>query len=137
MELEVSFKSDGLTLAGVLHVPPRLSPGEKRPAIIVLHGFGANKDGINHRNEAEMYCDLGYFALRFDMRGCGASEGPRGRILCLDQVDDTRNAIDWLQTFSGIDAERIAVYRWRGSARFGGDIVWRLGGRRKKVHAAA
>jgi len=28
---------------------------------------------------------LGYVTLRFDMRGCGESEGERGRVICLEQ----------------------------------------------------
>ena len=75
METPVSFKSDGLTLAGVLHKPDDMQDGERRPGVLVLHGFGGNKDGDTHENEARAYCDWGYVVLRFDYRGCGESEG--------------------------------------------------------------
>jgi len=29
---------------------------------------------------------LGYVVLRFDMRGCGTSEGQRGKVLCEQHV---------------------------------------------------
>ena len=32
--------------------------------------------------------------LRFDMPGCGESEGPRGRLICLDQVQATSRRAD-------------------------------------------
>ena len=43
METKVKFKSDELTLFGVLHVPDDLAPGEKRAAFVILHGFGGYK----------------------------------------------------------------------------------------------
>ena len=39
----VSFASDGLKLSGVVHVPDDDRPGERRPAIIMMHSFGANE----------------------------------------------------------------------------------------------
>lgn len=44
MQQQVSFGSNGLTLTGVLHLQDDMQPGEKRPAIMVLHGFGGNKN---------------------------------------------------------------------------------------------
>src|SRR5262245_55838956 len=43
MEERVTFVSHGLKLAGVLHIPDEMAPGERRPACLVLHGFGSNK----------------------------------------------------------------------------------------------
>ena len=45
MDTPVHFESAGLKLAGVLHRPDDLAPGERRAALIVLHGFGSNKNG--------------------------------------------------------------------------------------------
>src|SRR5262245_8852245 len=92
MEERVTFNSDGLKLAGVLHVPEGRGSG-RRPAVLVLHGFGSNKDSGGTVATAKLYESLGYVALRFDMRGCGASEGPRGKVICLEQVEDTKNAL--------------------------------------------
>ena len=44
MEERVTFNSDGLKLAGVLHVPDAKGAGGRRPGVLVLHGFGSNKD---------------------------------------------------------------------------------------------
>ena len=110
MEQRVHFSSAGLKLAGILHLPADMKPGERRPAIMVLHGFGSNKDSGTSRTVAELFTSLGYVTLRFDMRGCGESAGQRGRVICLEQVEDTRNALSFLQTRNEVDRERIAVY---------------------------
>ena len=109
METSVSFMSDGFRLAGILHTPADLAPGDKRPAVLVLHGFGTGKDGSTPEILANMFCDWGYIALRFDMRSCGDSEGEKGLLRCLDQVEDTRNAVTWIAEQDGVDPERIGA----------------------------
>jgi len=107
MEERVSFTSHGLKLAGILHLPePR---AERSAAFLVLHGFGSNKDGVGGTTVARMLSGLGYAALRFDFRGCGESGGERGRIICKEQVEDTRNALSFLAGRGDIDPKRIAV----------------------------
>jgi alpha-beta hydrolase superfamily lysophospholipase len=106
----VHFISAGLQLTGIQHLPPDAKPGERRPAFMVLHGFGSNKDSGVPRTAAELFASLGYVALRFDMRGCGESEGARGRVICLEQVEDTRHALEFLQTRDEVQKDRIAVY---------------------------
>ena len=108
MEERVSFVSDGLKLAGVLHLPDA-GPAERRAAFLVLHGFGSNKDGGGGTTVAKMLAGLGYAALRLDFRGCGESEGERGRVICKEQVEDTRNALSFLATRPQVDSKRIAV----------------------------
>src|SRR5262245_4506134 len=95
-DLKVTFPSDGLNLAGVVRVPDGVQAGARRPAFIVMHGFGSNMNSNNVLEPCAMFEKLGYVTLRFDMRGCGASEGERARILCLDQVADACNALAFL-----------------------------------------
>jgi alpha/beta superfamily hydrolase len=109
MEHKVSFPSGELAMAGVLHLPDDLRAGEKRPAIIVLHGFGSNKDGGVALVAARLFEKLGYVTLRFDMRGCGESAGERGRVICLEQVEDTQHALSWLSRREEVIADRVAV----------------------------
>jgi hypothetical protein len=107
MEERVSFTSDRLRLSGVLGLPD--SRGERHATFLVLHGFGSNKDGVGGKAVAAMLTGLGYAALRFDFRGCGESEGERGRVICQEQVRDTKNALSFLATRADIDPHRIAV----------------------------
>jgi len=108
MEERVSFVSGGLKLAGVLHLPEGVPRG-RRAAFLVLHGFGSNKDGGTAMIAAKMFAGLGYAALRFDMRGCGESEGEFGRILCLEEVEDARSAVGFLAARPEVDPGRIAL----------------------------
>jgi alpha-beta hydrolase superfamily lysophospholipase len=105
-EERVGFSSAGLKLSGVLHVPKGVG---RRAAFLVLHGFGGSKDSATAIETARLFAALGYVALRFDMRGCGESEGARGRVICLEQVEDTRNALSHLATRAEIDPNRIGV----------------------------
>src|SRR3954447_686227 len=103
-EEKISFESDGLKLSGVLAFPDGPA-GKRYPAMMVLHGFGSNKDSTRCIDPCRLLNSLGYATLRFDMRGCGESEGEPRRVLCLDQVADTRNAISYLAAHSGIDPD--------------------------------
>ena len=110
MEERAHWQSAGLKLSGVVEFPEGMKRGEKRPAFLVLHGFGSNKQSELTRTVTRMFTALGYAALRFDMRGCGESEGERGRVICLEQVEDTKSAVDFLQTTDFVDPKRIAVF---------------------------
>ncbi len=109
MEERDTFESDGLALAGIVHTPSGLSPGERRPVFLVLHGFGGGKGGDGSIAAAKMFADLGYITLRFDYRGCGESEGEFGRIICLEQVRDTQAAHAFMAARPDVDPARIGV----------------------------
>ena len=122
METAVHFDSGGFELAGLLHVPPDLAPGQRRAAVVVLHGFGSNKDGGISMAASQLFASLGYITLRFDMRGCGQSQGPRGKVICLEQVADTQAALDFLQSRPEVDASRMGVM----GHSFGGAVAIRV-----------
>ena len=117
------FVSDGLKLRGIVHLPEDLRKG-KRAAFLVLHGFGSNKESGSAARPAEQLAKLGYVALRFDMRGLGESEGEHARVICLEQVADTRNALTALARHPAIDPDRIAVV----GTSFGGAVAVYAGG---------
>ena len=131
MAEKIFFSSDGLKIAGILDLPADYKRGERRPAFIVLHGFGGNKDGQGQSVVAQQFADWGYVTLRIDFRGCGESEGERGRIICLDQVADTRNALSYFATREEVDPEKIALV---GSS-FGAAVAVFTGGADRRVAA--
>jgi dipeptidyl aminopeptidase/acylaminoacyl peptidase len=110
MEERVQWKSAGLRISGVIEFPEDMQRGERRAAMLVLHGFGSNKDAPMVKTVTRIFTSLGYVALRFDMRGCGESEGERGRVICLEQVADASRAFDYLSTHESIDAKRIGIF---------------------------
>jgi uncharacterized protein len=131
MQERLTFDSDGLKLSAIVHVPDDIRPGERRPAVMVLHGFGSKKESTNCIGPCEMLTGWGYVTIRFDFRGCGESEGEYGRLICLEQVSDTSNALSYLQSRADVDPDRIAAL---GSS-FGAAVAVYTGGVDKRVAA--
>src|ERR1700756_2595411 len=123
-EERTTFMADGRALAGIVRVPDGARAGERHPALIVLHGFGSNMNAGNVLAPCAMLQELGYVTLRFDMPGCGESEGERGRLICLDQVAATREALTMLAAHRRVDPARIALI---GSS-FGAAVAVYAGG---------
>ncbi len=119
----VSFTSDGLKLSGAVHVPSDLRAGERRAAIVMMHGFGANKNG-GPEWVCRQFAQWGYVALRFDFRGCGESEGTRGRVIPSEEIADARNALTYMTTRVDVDPAAIALC---GSSLGGGVAVQAAG----------
>jgi alpha-beta hydrolase superfamily lysophospholipase len=108
-EQSVSFTLDDLTLAGTVKVPDGVAPGERRPAFIVLHGFGSHSGACNVLQPCAMFEQLGYVTMRFDMPGCGKSDGEKGLLLCPEQVRATSAALTELVKNANVDPDRVAV----------------------------
>jgi hypothetical protein len=123
-EQRVNFKADGLTLAGVVQVPDGVPATARRPAFMVLHGFGSNMNAGNVLKPCAMLNELGYVTLRFDMPGCGESEGEKGRLICLEQVAAVSQALSLLAQHPQVNPARIAVL---GSS-FGAAVAVYAGG---------
>ena len=127
----VAIPSGSLRLAGILRFPADIGPNERRPAIIVLHGFGSNTKSGNVQLPMTMLSERGYVTLGVDMRGCGDSEGEPGYIRCLDQVADTSAALSFLMHHPNVEPDRIALL---GSS-FGAAVAVYTGGVDSRVAA--
>jgi hypothetical protein len=108
VEQNVLISSGAVALAGQFEPPPG-GDARRKPAIVILHGFGGHKDGPQQRWSQRFFSGLGYATLRLDFRGCGDSEGKRGHILPHDQVADARAAVGYLATRREVDPSRIAL----------------------------
>ena len=130
-EERISFTSKGLKLAGTVRVPAGVGPHERRPAFMVLHGFGSNQNSTNVLEPCAMLEKLGYVTLRFDMPGCGTSEGEKGLLICHDQVQATSDALTFLAKHPHVEPDRIGAI---GSS-FGAAVAVYTGGVDKRVAA--
>ena len=108
-EKTISFHSQGLNLAGVLRWPAGFKAGERRPALVVLHGFGSNKGAENVLGPCAEIEAMGYITLRFDMPGCGDSEGPRGHLICMEQVQATLDAVSFMSAEPSVQTNAIGL----------------------------
>ena len=119
MQEEVVFYSWGCKLAAVLHVPHYYVPGQKRPAVVMSHGMANDRDESGqHTFMGKKLEEAGYVVLRFDFRGCGVSDAPRGRMLIgTEWPQDLRNAITYVSMRPEVDSERIGAIgsSWGGS----------------------
>lgn len=115
---KVSFYSNGYKLDGVIYKPTGMKKREKRPGIVICHGFTGIKE-LYLPDIARHFSSAGYISLIFDYRGFGESEGPRWRLIPTEQVEDIRNAITFLSLQEGVDEERLGLY----GTSFGGANV--------------
>ncbi len=108
-ERTVTFYSEGSRITGDLFLPDGMKAGERRPGIVLCHGFTGIRAGILP-DYARAFCQAGFVALTFDYRGFGDSEGTQWRLIPLEQIDDIRNAITYLEGCPEVDVERIGLW---------------------------
>ncbi len=123
MQQEVSFFSDHYKIHGDLYLPDDLKPDERRSGIVLIQGFATAKSPPMTAMAEEMV-QWGYVVLNFDFRGFGDSEGHKWRMLPLEQVEDSRNAISFLQAHPSVIADSIGVY---GASWGGGLAIYTTG----------
>ncbi len=105
----VKFFSEGSQIEGDLFLPDRLQPGERRPGIVLCQGFTGVRSLILP-DYAKVFADAGFVVLTFDYRGWGPSEGAKWRLVPLEQVDDIRNALTFLEAQPEVDADRLGLW---------------------------
>lgn len=117
----VTFRSQGIDCAAWYYAPVGLKTGDRRPAIVMAHGFSGVKE-MYLDNFASRFARAGFAVLVFDYRYFGGSGGePRGQILWPEQVVDYRNAISWVSLQAEVDAARIGVW---GTSLSGGHALY-------------
>ncbi|MFI5979691.1 alpha/beta fold hydrolase [Streptomyces sp. NPDC051555] len=110
--------------------------GEKRPAVLLAHGFGGSKDDV--RDQAEQLARDGYAVLTWSARGFGRSGGKIGLNDPDHEVKDVSRLIDWLATrpevqLDGAGDPRVGVT----GASYGGAVSLLAAGYDHRVDAIA
>lgn len=138
--------SEGTRMAADLFVPDDLKAGERRPAILLCHGWAGPKAHLS-RTYAPYFCAAGFVCLTFDYRGWYESDARlvtmdrqpavdadgyisvrakpvREVVDPLDQNRDIRNAIDFLLAEPTVDVDRLGLW---GSSFGGGHVIYVAG----------
>lgn len=111
-ELEVTFNSGGIILAGTLTLPATPGP---HPAVVLVSGSGdqgRDSDFFGLRFFAVIADHLtrqGIATLRFDDRGVGGSGGDGLQTTIDDRIGDVTAAVAWLRQRPELDAARIGL----------------------------
>ena len=139
----VKIWSEGTRIAGDLYRPTDIQPGEKRPAIVLSHGWGGGKNGCRGI-ATRLASEAGYICLAIDYRGWGESDSRlqivgdmpepdengeadvRVKIIRTvvdpwDQLVDVQHAIDYILGEPNVDVHRIGYW---GSSYSGGHAMW-------------
>ncbi len=114
-EVDITFTSDGLKLAGTLALPEETQGSV--PAVVFVHGSGPvdrneNVPGLEidvFRAIAHRLAQAGIGSLRYDKRGVGESEGIFSEASMTDLLNDARAAIDFLKAREEIDGGQLFV----------------------------
>jgi len=114
----VHFESEGVRCEGDLVLPPNFDSAGAYAALVLGHGFTVQRTSLVE--EARLFSEAGYVVLAIDYRHFGGSGGePRGRLWPLQETEDVKAAIDWLEAQPGVDRDRIGLW----GTSFGGGIV--------------
>lgn len=106
---EIEFESVGSTFRGRLYLPNRTT--EKRPVVIMAHGFSATIHGMVADKYAEEFYKAGYAVLLYDHRNFGISDGtPRQELNYWVQCRGYIDALNFANTLSKIDENKITLW---------------------------
>jgi fermentation-respiration switch protein FrsA (DUF1100 family) len=109
MKSNVTFKSNGLKIAGHLYLPDEYKEGEKCPAIIISHPMGGVKEQTAGLY-AKKLSERGFITLAFDASYQGESEGePRYLEDPFARAEDVKSAVTFLETRDEVDGEEIGA----------------------------
>jgi len=111
-EENVTFVSDGISLAGTLTLPE--GGTESVPGVLFIHGSGpvdrdGNASGLKmdaYRQLAHALAEVGVGSLRYDKRGVGESGGTFVETSRKDLLSDANAALFTLRSAKEIDAGR-------------------------------
>ncbi len=116
----VSFYSEGVKLRGDLFLPDGTAANERRPGIVLCHGYTGVRS-LYLPDNARLLTEAGYVALTFDYKGWGDSDGPKSRLSPYGRVIDSQAALTFLGAQPMVDPDRLGLY---GTSYGGATVVW-------------
>jgi len=105
----------GMTMKCTLAVP---KTNTSRPIILILHGFGGDRNGFPITGTGERFfertarilAEQGFCSFRVDFRGCGENAGDYSVTTFSGQVSDAKVALNYIETLADpVDPRRIGL----------------------------
>lgn len=109
---KIRIENQGEGVSSVLHLPEY----KNSPAVIICHGLFRNKDDKVLVELAETLCSKNIIVLRFDFRGCGASEGDSVNYCFDSEISDIHAAIQFLKKLKSFNGNMGIVGHSHGGA---------------------
>lgn len=126
----IQFTSEGTTCEADLYLPAGFDGVRHFPALVIGHGFTVARTSLVP--EGRLFAEAGFVCLAIDYRHFGTSGGePRGRLWPMQETEDFKSAIDWLERQDGVDPARIGIW----GTSFGGGIVTHVAAHDLRVRA--
>jgi dipeptidyl aminopeptidase/acylaminoacyl peptidase len=114
---------DGLAIPALLYTPHNIKPGEKLPAVVVVHGGPGGQSSIDYSPLRQYMANHGYVVLAVNNRG---SSGYGKTFYAKDDrrhgIDDLQDCIEakkYLASLGYVDTNRVGIL----GASYGGYIV--------------
>ncbi len=98
--------SDGVQLEATLALPDSGAPATGFPAVVLIHGYGGNKDEMVYFSN--FLTSLGYGSLTYSVRGQGKSGG-LSTFMGPRETQDLLEVIQFLRHLPGVDSANLAV----------------------------
>jgi alpha/beta superfamily hydrolase len=98
-------------VVGTLQRPLGVDVTAQAPAVLMLHGFGSQKDEVGNMYSrlATALAERGVGSLRIDFRGFGKSDGDTGSTTIGGQVEDAEAAYTYLTGLNWVDPQQVGV----------------------------
>jgi alpha-beta hydrolase superfamily lysophospholipase len=94
--------------ADMLRLPDPPAAGDAPPAVLLVHGYSADRAGMSVL--ARRFASAGYGVLAIDLRGHGRNARPFARDPeGANLFEDLAAAVDWLRASSWVEGSRLAV----------------------------
>lgn len=107
---QITFKSQGVNLSGLLFTPENFDPTKNYPAIIFSGPFNQIKEQMGALY-GEKFAKKGYVFLSFDHLGYGDSEGElRDNENSFIKMESIRDAISYLGTLNFVNKDKLYGY---------------------------
>ncbi|AAP05356.1 alpha/beta hydrolase [Chlamydia caviae] len=108
----VNIQSGEHNLVGTLHLPTTPMPEDGYPMVILLHGFrGSAVGGLtgSYRKIARTLAQVGIASVRFDMAGCGNSEGITTEVPIGTYLKNGEDILNYVLQYPEIDQNRLGL----------------------------